>query len=256
MKIGKLLSAFGALIFAASPIGAQQQNPGTIAALEFQTPKNGMVQQYENGRKQKAAWHKQQNDAQALLVWETLTGDDTGTYIVGRLGQHWADFDKPSIPMPSDLAEYNKEIGQYVQSLVARDYEFLPKVSNLGEPSATPSKFSEVREYHVRPGQGSQFRAAVGRIFDATQKTKWPVKYGWYRLASGGKEGTFVLILPHDNWADFEDNPQVKPFREMLKDAFGQPETDAIVDELNSSIGGASTSVIQFRPDLSYIPGK
>jgi len=42
--------------------GAAQEDKSTVTALEFQTPKNGMIQQYEAGRKAKAAWHKQQKD--------------------------------------------------------------------------------------------------------------------------------------------------------------------------------------------------
>ena len=72
MRTKKLLAAFAVMLFAFSVVA--QEKPGTLAALEFQKPKNGMVTQYENGRKQKAAWHKQQNDPQPLLVWETLTG--------------------------------------------------------------------------------------------------------------------------------------------------------------------------------------
>ena len=93
MKRKQLLSAVGIMLFVAYSLAAQEK-PGTLGAVEFQKPKNGMVPQYEAGRKQKAAWHKQQNDPQPLLVWETLSGDNTGTYLVGRFGQHWADFDK------------------------------------------------------------------------------------------------------------------------------------------------------------------
>src|ERR1035438_7612167 len=52
MRTKKLLSAFAVMLFAFSVVA--QEKPGTLAALEFQKPKNGMVTQYENGRKQKA----------------------------------------------------------------------------------------------------------------------------------------------------------------------------------------------------------
>jgi len=97
----KVRTAFVAAVFMLCGALAVVAQPTTtiLAALEYQKPKNGMVKQYEDGRKQKAAWHKQQNDPQALYVWETLTGEGTGTYIVGRLNQHWADFDKPPFPI-------------------------------------------------------------------------------------------------------------------------------------------------------------
>src|ERR1700756_593034 len=162
MNAKKLASILGITLLTAVA-GLAQDKPGNIAALEFQTPKNGAVKQYEEGRKQKAEWHKQQKDSQPLMVWETITGDHTGSYVVGRLGQHWADFDKPSVPEQSDLDEYNKVIGAYVQSLVTRYYEFLPKISKpLDSPQ--PTKYSEIITYILRPGKAKDFRAAITRI--------------------------------------------------------------------------------------------
>jgi hypothetical protein len=254
MKHNQLLSAIGIVLFVACSLAAQEK-PGTLAALEFQRPKNGMVPQYEAGRKQKAAWHKEKNDPQPLLVWETLSGDNTGTYVVGRVGQHWADFDKPAIPDEVDLAEFQKVVGNYVESVTARYYEFLPKISN---PPAgmTPSKFSEVLVFHVRYGKGSDFRSAIDRIYEASQKTKWPPNFEWYHLVNGGRTGEYVLILPRKNWADFEDKPDVKPFRDMLKEAFGQAEADSIIDRLDHSVEKETSETSQYRPDLSYLPAK
>ena len=188
-------------------------------------------------------------------MWETLSGEDTGTYIVGRLGQHWADLDKPAIPDEADLAEFQKVVGSSVESITTRYYELMPKVSN---PTADkmPSKFGDIVTFHVRYGKESDFRSAIQRIYDASQKTKWPVNYLWYELESGGPTGVFVLVLPRSNWADFEDKPEVKPFRDMLKEAFGQAEADSIVDRIDGSVKEQTSQIIQFRPDLSYLSGK
>lgn len=254
IKLKRLLSVCGVALLAAGAVAAQGQ-PGTIAGLEFQTPKNGMVKQYEEGRKTKAAWHKEKKDAQALMVYETISGDNTGTYVVGRFGQHWADMDKPSVPDAADLEEYNKVIGAYVEKVVTRYYEYMPKISNINMGDG-PAKYSEVVQYHVRYGKGSDFRSAIDRIHEAIQKTKWPATYGWYRLENGGHGGTYVLVFPHPNWADFEDKPGMKPFEDMLKEAFGQPEADSIMHRLDESIDGSYSDIAQFRPDLSYIPAK
>jgi len=255
MRTRTLLSGLGLMLFTAFSLAAQQAQPGTIAALEFQKPKNGMVQQYEAGRKQKAAWHKEQKDPLPLMVFEILSGDNTGTYVVGRFGQHWADFDKPPVSEEADLAEFNKVVGSYVESVVARYYEYMPKVSNPAT-SNMPSKFGEVIAFHLRYGKGSDFRSAVTRIYEAAQKTKWPLNYEWYTLANGGPVGTYVLVLPRASWADFEDKPDVKPFRDMLKEAFGQAEADSIVDRIDASVQSETTEIVQFRQDLSYLPAK
>jgi len=254
MKLRQLLSAVGVVTLVAASLVAQEK-PGTLAGLEFQRPKNGMVPQYEAGRKQKAAWHKQQNDTSPLLVWEILSGDNTGTYIVGRLGQHWSDLDKPSIPDETDLAEFQKVIGNYVDSVVTRYYEYMPKISNPTPGMAAP-KFSEILTFHVHYGKTSEFRSAIERVHEASQKTKWPPNYEWYELVNGGSTGVFVLSLPRNSYADFEDKPDVKPFRDMIKEAFGQAEADSIIDRLDRSVEKETSEIIKFRGDLSYLTGK
>jgi len=257
MKAMRRLSTLAFAVLAVPSLLAQtsQSNPGTISQLEFQKPKMGMYQQYEDGRKQKAAWHKQQNSPEPLLVWEIIAGDDTGTYIVGGPPVHWADLDKPVIPEEADLAEYTKVILPSLESMKARFYEYQPKLSNP-RSSKQPAKYEEVVVFRLKYSKSGEFRSAVSRITEGAMKTKWPVNYDWYALAYGGPGPTWVLVIPHDNWAAFEDQPNVKPFRDMLKEAFGQAEADSIVDWIDESVSSQSSEIIQFRPDLSYIPGK
>jgi quinol monooxygenase YgiN len=233
-----------------------QTPSGNIAAIQSQTPKNGMIQQYEQGRKEKAAWHKQQNDPQPLYVFETMSGDNTGTYLVGRLDQHWADFDKPVIPDQADTEEFNKVVGNYVQSVTDRYYEFLAKISNPDTSTTGPAKFDELVTFRVHREKIAEFQAALAKVAEAVQKTKWPVHYEFYELVNGGYLGTFVLAEPHANWADFEDNPGVKPFHDMLREAFGPAEGDSVYDRVEGAIESEYSEIVQFRPDLSYIPGK
>ena len=188
-------------------------------------------------------------------MWEIISGDDTNTYIVGQPPQRWADMDTPSIPQATDLAEYNKVIGNYVEKLVIRYYEFLPKISNPPD-SQLPLKYEEVIAFHVKYGKDMEFEKAITRIKDAATKTNWANKWEWYRLSNGGSGDEWVLVLPHDNWAGFADNPNIKPVRDMVKDAFGDKEMQSIFNSLTDSVMDQTSQIIQFRPDLSYIPGK
>jgi len=253
--MNKCVYVFGIGLLAAVSAAAQAPS-GNIAAVESQLPKTGMAQQYEQGRKQKADWHKQQKDPQPLYVFETMSGDNTGTYLVGRFGQHWADFDKPVIPDQADTDEFNKVIGNYVQSVSDRYYEFLPKLSNADTSTATPSKFTELITFRVRRDKIGEFRAALTKAAEAVQKTKWPIHYEFYELVNGGYLGTFVLGVPRANWADFEDRPDVKPFHDMLRDAFGAAEGDSVYERVEGAIESEYSEIVRFRSDLSYIPGK
>jgi hypothetical protein len=252
--IAKKLLCVAGVMLATAISGFAQEQPNTVAAIESQTPKNGMVKQYEEGRKQKVEWHKQQKDTQGLYVFETLTGEGTGTYIVARFGQHWTDFDKPSVPDAADLEQYQKLVGNAVEKLTTSYYEDLPKWSN---PSTEMNaKYTEVITFHIRYGKGDDFRSAVMRVHEAHEKMKSPLHYSWHRLADGGPGGTYVLTVDHANWASFEDDPAVKPLRDDLRAAFGEQEAMSVIERLNGSIESTYSSIIQFRPDLSYIPAK
>jgi hypothetical protein len=253
VKLLKLSTSLCVLLLVALSASAQNQ-PGNIAALEFQTPKNGMVKQYEDGRKQKVEWHKQQKDTQGLYVFEVLTGEHTGTYMVGRFGQHWADLDKPSVSDADDLAQYRKLVGGSVEKLETSYWEDMPKWSN---PSTDMNgKYTEVVTFHVRYGHGDDFRSAVARVAEARQKMNSPSHYSWHRLVNGGPGGTFVVTIAHANFASFEDDAAIKPLRDDLRAAFGEQEAMSVIERLNSSVESTYSELIEFRPDLSYIPAK
>jgi hypothetical protein len=252
MKFTKLASICGGVLLLAISAAAQGTS-SQITSLEFQTPKNGMTKQYEEARKTKAAWHKQQKGAETLFVLQVLTGEHTGSYIIGESAPHWADFDKPSIPDAADEEEYNKVIGPYVEHRTTSYFESMPKVSNAGPGGA---KYTAVSTFHIKYAHNDDFRSAIARIYDARQKTNSPLHFQWEHLVNGGPGGTYVLLVDHANWASFDDDPSVKPLRDILRDAFGEQEAMSIIERLNSSIESTYSEIVEFRADLSYIPGK
>lgn len=258
--VGKVCTGIAVIVLgalSALPAFAQDNKEGTLASLEFQRLKPGTSTQYEAGRKQKAAWHKSQNDSQPLFVWEVMSGDNTGTYMVGRLAQHWADLDKPSVPDQADLDEFNKVMGSYVDSVVTRYYEYLPKMSMPSEMvGGAPSKYAEIATFHVRYGHADDFRSGIERVAEAAKKTNWAQRYQFFVLVSGGNTGTYVLAEDHSSWSDFEDKPEVKPFSSMLTEAFGRSEAESIMHRFDTAIESETTEIIKFRGDLSYMPSK
>ena len=141
--------------------------------------------------------------------------------------------------------------------VTSRMYEYMADVSSPADPAmAGPAKFSEIITFRVKYAKRAQFRGAMTLIHSAAEKAKWPVKFDWYALYSGGQVPTYVLVEGHPNWADFEDKPDVKPLRDVLKDSFGQAEADAVMRNLDDSVESESSNVIVYRPDLSYIPAK
>lgn len=254
-SLTSLLVTLAAVFLAVSSTNAQQSNTGNILAAEFQTPKAGMTQQYEQGRKQKADWHKQQKDPVGLYVFEIRSGDSTGTYLVSRGLIHWSDLDHPAVPEAADDEEYNKVVGSYVEKLTDSFYEFLPKFSNP-DTSPVPPKYSEILILQVKFGKAADFQAALGRIADAEKKLNPSSHLSIYELVNGGLSDTYVVSIPRAHWADFEPKPDEKPMAQVLAEAYGPGDGTSILAQIDSTIESEYTDILEFRPDLSYIPGQ
>jgi hypothetical protein len=254
MRMLKYASLSLAMVFLAAFCAAAQGTPGNLLTAEFQTPKSGMTPQYEQGRKQKADWHKQQKDPSALLVFETISGERTGTYVVVRGGLHWADLDHPSVPEAADDEEYNKAVGPYVASFQDSYYELLPKFGR--DTSPLPPQYQELLTIRVKPGRTADFTSAIARISEAERKANSSTVVEIYELVNGGFSGTFVVSLARPHWADFDANPNEKPMDQVLTEAYGPDGMTSTMAALNNSIESEYSEIIKFRQDLSYIPAK
>ncbi len=255
MRMLKYASLSLAMVFLAAFCAAAQGTPGNILTAEVQTPKSGMTQQYEQGRKQKADWHKQQRDPGALMIFEVISGERTGTYVVVRAGLHWADLDHPPVPDAADDEEYNKAVGPYVASIQDSFYELLPKLGNP-DNSPLPPQFQELLTIHVKPGRTADFTSAIARISAAERKANSPTHVEIYELTNGGFSGTFVVSLARPHWADFEANPNEKPMEQVLTEAYGPDGMTSTMAALNDSIESEYSEILKFRQDLSYIPAQ
>lgn len=252
--------AIGLLAFTATlptPAQQSQQKPGSLMIAQQDTVKVGAREQYEGGRKQLAAWHASIKDPHTLVVFEVRTGENKGDFVVVHRGMRWADLDKESSSEAQQQAEIDKATGDSRVKSVTKMYDEVPELGHeTGATSSRPAKFYEIDTFHVPLGKNRIFVAAVGRFREALEKTKTPMDASWYALEEGGESGTWILVISHDTWASFDD-PAVKSPPEIVRDAFGPNEGQAVLDQIEDSIGGFFTSeVVEFRPDLSYFPTK
>ncbi len=240
------------LLLLALPVLAQDE-PGTLARGFSLTIKPGMAQQFEEAYKQHIAWHRQQNDTWEWHTWQYETGERLGQYLVRTPGHHWEDFDAHAEFSAADTADFVAGAGQYVASVSSTFSRVLPKVSRWLEGDARPA-FVEVLTFRLRYGASGEFNYLIKKINEAINKSDWPVHYAWLTTVSGGKLGTYTLVLPRKNWADFKE-PE-KPFPAMLEGVYGRVETDKLLKAFSKSVLSESSQIARFRPDLSYIPGQ
>lgn len=250
---GLLIGCFAATLVA--PAQQSQPKPGTLMIAQEETVRAGARQQYEQGRKQLVAWQASIKDPHALVVFEVRTGESDGNYVLVRRRLKWADLDQEPVPAAQHQAQIDKSIGDSRTKSIAKMYEEVPELGHeTGATSERPAKYYEIDTFHVPLGKTSLFVAAAARFREALEKTKTPMDASWYSLDEGGEFGTWILVISHNTWASFDD-PAVKSPPDILRDAFGPNEGQAVVDQIANAMGGFFTSeVVEFRPDLSYFP--
>ncbi len=229
---------------------AAQSSPQIVSEVNMSTPKSGMTNQWEAGRKQHSAFHAAQKDTWNIFVWQILTGERTGSYMMASPGHSWKDLDARDAFNKIDLPNVDKTMGPYTERGSTAYYVFRDDLS-MTKPSATPAKMRTTAIYTLIPEHLNDFIDAVKKINGGIQKTNYPVKPSrWYSLANGGDSPTFVLVTDRASWSDME--PPEKKMDEMLKEAYGDGGSQ-ILDQLRRSCKRIVTEMSVYRADLSYI---
>src|SRR5437764_11227843 len=194
-----------------------QSSPQVVSEVNIATPKVGMTQQWEAGRKAHSAFHAAQKDTWSVFVWEITTGERSGSYMMASPGHNWKDFDAREAFNKLDGVDVAKNMGPSTASGETQYYVFRDDLS-LTKPAATPAKMRTTATYSVIPDHLNDFTDAIKKINAAIQKTNYPVKPSrWYSLGNGGGTPTFVLVTDRASWADME--PSEKKLEDALKEA-------------------------------------
>jgi hypothetical protein len=239
---------FCTLLFVCTSMLAQS-SPQIVSEVHITAPKPGMTAQWETGRKQHSDFHAAQKDTWSILVWQIMTGERTGAYMMASPGHNWKDFEARDAFNKIDLPNVEKTMGPSSAGTVTAYYVYRDDLSQT-KPPATPAKMRTTVSYTLIPEHVNDFLDAVKKINAAIQKTNYPVKPSrWYSLANGGDAPTFVLVTDRSSWSDME--PPEKKLEDALKEAYGD---SGALDQLRRSCHRIVSEMSVFRADLSYIP--
>ena len=197
------------LMVLAWPVAAQDA-PDTISRSYTSRVKAGHELQFEEALKQHMAWHTQQNDTWRWNTYMLVSGERLGQYISISGGHRWADFDSPAVSEEADNADALAKLGEHVERISSGFANGLAAVSRPPS-SSEPSPLVQVLTYRLNQGHGARFRDVLRRFDDAAEETNWSGRYSWLEILSGGAEGTYILVLPHANWASLAPSRQSPP---------------------------------------------
>jgi hypothetical protein len=231
-----------------------QEKPDRLAWIEDIKAKPGMEAQLEEGGKKHFTWHKKQGDTWSIYLWQVITGDDAGDYVVGTFGHTWKDYDAREAFNTADEKDAMASVGPFMQSDVPSIWRYLEDVSRPGGMAGGPAKFIQLTHYFVKPAKISAFMDAVKEIKAALDEAKFPVHSNWYVLASGGKGPHYVVATERNSWAEFA-GPE-KSMSKVLEEKLGARKATELVDEIREATTSFYSEILAFRPDLSYMPSK
>lgn len=229
---------------------AHAQEGGDIGFIGCVDAMPGKTAEFESAAKaHNEEIHQKLGDDWTWHTWQLISGPNVGRYCFGTFGHDWADFDDSKVSRDVDSADWDMKMDGLRQngSVVYTRY-----YSDISQPTEGGNPMAAVRFFQIRFGKSEEFLELVGKFHEAIVKTKMPWNYEWYRNVSGSRFGTFVLVLPMQNFADM--NPTGKPFDEMLAEAYGEDEAEALLDRFNGIVEKGWEIMTSGRPDLSYIP--
>jgi hypothetical protein len=243
----KFASLVVLLLFAVSALA--QSSPQVVSEVHITSPKAGMTAQWEAGRKKHSDFHAAQKDTWSIYIWQILTGERTGSYMMASPGHNWKDFDARDAFNKLDGPDVAKNMNPYTEGSSTAYYVYRDDLS-LTKPPSPPAKMRTTATYTVIPEHLNDFIDAVKKINAAIQKTNYPAKPSrWYSLANGGEAPTFVLVTDRAGYGDLE--PTEKKLEDALKEAYGDASA---LDQLRRSCKRIMSEMSVFRADLSYMP--
>lgn len=248
-KLGLLWAAF---VLLGTSLGWAQTGPDSVCEINVSVPKSEDARLFEEARKKHNEFHKAEKDKNSIVVWSILTGPWSGDYLTSVCGMTWKEMSGHDAFDSRDKADIEKTLAPTIASNQQSYYVLRADLSLTADPG-TPSKMLTVVHYFVKPGGITQFTDSIKRINAAIVKANYPTKPSrWYMLANGGEGPHYVLVTNRNSWADMQGPDQ--QMVEMLKQVYGND--DKTMQILRDAVDHTMSEMLEFRPDLSYMPAK
>ncbi len=232
---------------------AAQENPGTIALVYTTKARSLNITQHESAMKKHFQWHQANKDAFTWFVWQVVSGENIGDFLVGTFGHRWKEFDARAKFDETDNADFIANVLPTAEKVDLGYWEFLPAASRPS-PAAVPTAMAQVTHYFVKPDAFVTFTDAIKELRSGLEKANYPMYVYWYRLVSGGEGPQFVVSVARDSWAEMAG--PAKPLDDALAEALGPQKAVEALAAIRRATRYTRSYMIAYRPDLSYIAPK
>lgn len=249
--------ALAFVLFAASLVAPPPElhaQEGDLAEIILVKARVGHDQAFEEGVKAYFEEVRRQQSPFAWLLWEIMTGENTGSYYVGSFDHSWSDFDR----MPSDpaamRASFREHVEPHVESANAGFWMHRDDLSHepAMEEEGPPPAFEQI--FFIKPTMAGaqEWEGLVRELVGAARDADWETHWGTFQLVNGGELPQYVLAIGGDRFADFEEPSPT--MAEMLTEQLGAERMQEIFQRFGELTEWEKSEMIAWREDLSYLP--
>lgn len=240
------------LLLLPTSAAAQGMSGGNVSEIVRISVRDGHGVEFEEGVKRHMEMAEDQGNPSPWLVWEVMTGERTGEYVVGTFGHAWSDFDV----MPDDPQRAQQSFTRNVEPhLAAAEVSFWTLREDLSAamPEGEPTPFLQVYHYMPRPDGAMTAEQGFTQVKEAALAADWPgATWMIQQLVNGGPGPHYAVVIPTESFADMEE-PSPSMY-EMLVEEMGEDETNAMFEAFVGAMRSEASEMFAFRRDLSYLP--
>lgn len=117
----------------------------------------------------------------------------------------------------------------------------------LAPVASAQTRFAQIYEITVKPGQGETFQRFAKAMIEASNKASSPVTWNMFQVAFGKSGQTYRVVIPFEKWGDRDGWPQ----EDVLVKAFGEEKAREIWGWNAASVENVATSVWEYLEDGS-----
>lgn len=188
----------------------------TIGQFAIWKPKDGQLQNFENGYKQHLNWHKTNGDKWNWYGWVVVSGSRYGQFVDATFEHSWADFDKAVKP-GEDMADNRLHVFPFADVQTIFKVSFYPKYSTV-DSFANKLKLVKLVTLTVDNMENALKVTDKLKEFYNSQKIK---SFKTYKVVDGGSMNQLILMMGFGNWEEYSMsetlNEKVSEFELSLK---------------------------------------
>jgi hypothetical protein len=222
------------LLFAAS-IFAQEKN---IVQFAVWKPKEGQLQNFENGYKQHLNWHKINADKWSWYGWFVVSGIRYGQFVDATFDHAWADFDKAVKPA-DDMADNRVHVFPFAEVQTVFKASYYPQYSTA-DTFANKLKLVKFLTINVDNIENGLMVIDKLKDFYVTKKIK---SFKTYKVVDGGLINQIIIMMGFSSWEEYglceNIDEKVSEFEQNLK---------------VKSFQSISSETMVYRTDMSWFP--